>query len=58
MMLPAGQELKTHKDRRTQIDAKAKRPSAVAGYWGRRYRIHVPVISKSSVLFRSNGQAL
>ncbi|GBG28472.1 Hypothetical Protein FCC1311_046952 [Hondaea fermentalgiana] len=63
MMLKSGEEVKRHTDdvvfekkqrgRPRAIDAGSRSPSYGNGYWGRRFRVHIPVITHEKVTFGS-----
>jgi len=51
MMLAANSTLKRHRDRVSHVYSSSGMPSPSSGYWGRRFRVHIPIISPKSVRF-------
>ena len=52
MMLKAGETINQHFDETAHISNTGK-ASIDSGYWGRRFRVHIPIRTDQTVIFRA-----
>lgn len=52
MLLKAGETITRHFDITSHIIK--DRPSAQGGYWGRRFRVHIPIITDQTIIFSAD----
>eukprot|EP00511_Aplanochytrium_stocchinoi_P009972 CAMPEP_0204864368 /NCGR_PEP_ID=MMETSP1348-20121228/4016_1 /ASSEMBLY_ACC=CAM_ASM_000700 /TAXON_ID=215587 /ORGANISM="Aplanochytrium stocchinoi, Strain GSBS06" /LENGTH=477 /DNA_ID=CAMNT_0052014987 /DNA_START=81 /DNA_END=1514 /DNA_ORIENTATION=- len=55
MKLNANTSLTRHRDRCSHISKVTNEPDALSGYWGRRFRVHIPIISDPRVMFHAGN---